>query len=357
MTAEDDRLLEQTLTKLFEEHSGPADRRRAETEGWAPECWASLVNSGLAWIGVPESAGGSGGDFLDARTLVRTAARHAVPLPLAECVLLGGWLVASAGLRLPDGPVSVPVPRAADTLTLTDGRVTGTLHRVPWGSRVTAIAAVAQSPDGDRVVLIEPAEAEIRPGRNVAGEPRDEVRLESVPIPAGRTGPATAGLREELTVRGALSRAILMAGAMDAVMTMTVAYSGQRHQFGRPIGSFQAVAQRLVRLASEAEAGYLAAEVAARHFAEAGTGAAFQVAMAKATACRTASEVITQSHQIHGAIGMTQEYALHDFTRRLLVWRQEWGAERHWAAVVGAELAARPGAALWPAITTDLVTR
>jgi acyl-CoA dehydrogenase len=67
--------------------------------------------------------------------------------------------------------------------------------------------------------------------------------------------------------------------------------------------------------------------------------------------------VITQAHQIHGAIGMTQEYPLHDFTRRLLSWRQEWGAERHWATVAGAELTAGPGAGLWPRITTDLVAR
>jgi acyl-CoA dehydrogenase len=260
-------------------------------------------------------------------------------------------------LRLPDGPVSVPLPHAADSLTLADGRLTGILHRVPWGSRVAGVAVVAQSPDGDRVVLVEPAEASIRAGHNVAGEPRDELRLDSTPIPAERIGAPSADVRDELTVRGALSRAILMAGAMEAVTTMTVAYSGERHQFGRPIGAFQAVAQRLVRLSSEAEAGYLAAEVAARHFAELGTGAAFQVAMAKATACRTASEVITQAHQIHGAIGMTQEYALHDFTRRLLAWRQEWGSERHWTTVAGTALAEPPGEALWTRITTDLVAR
>jgi acyl-CoA dehydrogenase len=307
---------------------------------------------------VPEGAGGSGGDVGDACTLLRVAGRHAVPLPLAEGALLGGWLVAAAGLELPGGPISVAVPRAADRLVLEDGKVTGTLTRVPWGARVAAVvglAAGASGPPGPtRVVVLDPAQASVRPGHNVAGEPRDALTLENaVPVQVG--SPDRGDLGPELALRGALSRALLMAGAMEAVADLTVEYAAQRQQFGRPIASFQAVAQRLVRLSSEAEAGILATEVAARRFAQGGTEAGFEVAVAKASTARAASEVAAHAHQVHGAIGMTREYALHHFTRRLWTWRQEWGSEARWNRVIGEQVTAAGADALWPRVATGLV--
>ncbi len=131
-------------------------------------------------------------------------------------------------------------------------------------------------------------------------------------------------------------------------------YAGQRQQFGRPIGSF-AVGQRLVQMSSEAEAGILATEVAARRFAEVGAEAAFEVAVAKAGAGRAASEVAAHAHQVHGAIGMTREYPLHHFTRRLWTWRQEWGSEARWSRVVGEQVTAAGADALWARVATGLV--
>ncbi len=146
-----------------------------------------------------------------------------------------------------------------------------------------------------------------------------------------------------------------MAGAMEAAADLTVEYAAERQQFGRPVGSFQAVAQRLVRMSSEAEAGILATEVAAQRFAQVGMGAAFEVAVAKASASRAASEVAAHAHQVHGAIGMTREYALHHFTRRLWSWRQEWGSERRWSQTVGEQVTAAGADALWPRVATGLV--
>lgn len=351
----DGGLLKETLARLFSERSDVEARQAAEAEGWAGDCWDALAAAGLAWVGVPEAAGGSGGEFEDACTLVRMAGRHGVPLPLAECSLLGGWLVAAAGLRLPSGPITVALPRSGDTLVLDGDRVSGSLARVPWGARAVAVVAVAESPDGDRVVLLDSAQTTVNPGRNVAGEPRDSLRLEGVPLTPEQVGVAPFDLGPELALRGALSRALLMAGAMETVAELTVRYASQRHQFGRPIASFQAVAQRLVRLSSEAEVAALAAEVAARRFAEAGTAAGFEVAVAKASASRAASEVAAHAHQVHGAIGMTQEYPLHHFTRRLWAWRQEWGSERHWTEMLGRQVVADGAEALWPRVATGLV--
>jgi acyl-CoA dehydrogenase len=341
MTATDsgDGLLEETLSRLFTERSGPQDRQTAEAAGWASGVWDALADAGLPWVGVPEEAGGPGGGVEDACRLVHLTGRYAVALPLAECALLGGWLVAAGGLQLPGGPLSVAPSASEDDLHVDeDGRVSGRLSRVPWGARATVVA-LANSRAGQRVVLIDPIRADVEPGHNVAGEPRDTLQLHQVPLSPEEVGDAPFDLGPELALRGALSRALLMAGAMEAVADLTLDYANQRHQFGRPIAAFQAVAQRLVRLSSEAQAAALTADVAARRFAESGIGASFEVAVAKASASRAASEVATHAHQVHGAIGMTQEYPLHQFTRRLWAWRQEWGSERRWAETVGRQVA------------------
>lgn len=363
MSSTDTALLEQALSRLFTEHSGPEARQAAEAEGWAADCWNALVDSGLAWVGVPTEAGGAGGEVSDVCTLVRLAGRHAVPLPLAECGLIGGWLVARGGLRLPEGggPISVASPRPTDFVRLDGSRVTARLSRVPWGTRVTAVAAIADSADGIRVVLLDPKRSSSASGgRNLAGEPRDALEWDAVPIPSEHIGRVSADSTEELAHRGALSRALLMAGAMESVAEITIDYSGQRRQFGKAIATFQAVANRLVRLSSESEAGILVAEVAARRFADAllagrPNGAAFEIAVAKAATSRAASEVAAHAHQVHGAIGMTQEYVLHHFTRRLWSWRQEWGSERHWARVVGERAVAAGADGLWPRVASGLV--
>jgi acyl-CoA dehydrogenase len=350
-------LLEDTLERLFTERCGPEQRQAAEADGWAGDCWDALSEAGLPWVGVPEGAGGSGGDVMDACTLLRVAGRHAVPLPLAESGLLGGWLLAAAGLELPGGPVTVAVPSAADRLVLEDGKVTGMLARVPWGARAEVVVALAAGDptrgDGPRVVALDPALGTVKLGHNVAGEPRDRLGWDGV-IPR-MIGTPEVNVAAELALRGALSRALLMAGAMEAVTDLTVDYAGQRQQFGRPIAAFQAVGQRMVRMSSEAEAGILATEVAARRFADVGMEAGFEVGAAKAAAARAASEVAAHSHQVHGAIGMTREYTLHHFTRRLWTWRQEWGSEARWSRAVGEQVTAAGADALWPRVATGLV--
>lgn len=347
--------LRHALERVFEDTCTASDRQDAEATGWMPECWRTLEETGLAWVGVPEEIGGSGGDAADAFALLSAAGRYAVPLPLAEGVLLGGWLLAQAGLALPGGPVSVPVPRPDDHLVLTGDRIDGVLSRVPWARRCSAVVALADTDGGPRVVLLDPAAARVTDGRSLAGEPRERLEFAGVRLDPARIGGPTSDLREELALRGALSRALLMAGAMDAITARTIGYAGERRQFGKPIASFQAVGHRIVRLAAEAELAQSAAAVAATRFAESGVGAAFEVAAAKTTVSRAAGEVAAQAHQVHGAIGMTQEYPLHHFTRRLWAWRLEWGSQSRWARTLGRQAEAIGAERLWSRVATGLV--
>jgi acyl-CoA dehydrogenase len=203
-------------------------------------------------------------------------------------------------------------------------------------------------------VLIDPRAAAVSPARNIAGEPRDEVALGSVPLPDESVAAVPAGTAERLALRGALSRAALLAGAAAGAAALTVGYARQRRQFGQPIARFQMVAARLVQLTSEAELAGLAVTVAGLQFTARDLGAAFEAGAAKASAARAAAQAGAHAHQVHGAIGMTQEYELHHFTRRLIAWRDEWGSEGQWNAELG-EGVLRAGAdALWPQITAGL---
>jgi acyl-CoA dehydrogenase len=154
---------------------------------------------------------------------------------------------------------------------------------------------------------------------------------------------------EALTAFGALSRAALISGAVAQIADLAVAYAQQRHQFGRPIAKFQLVQQHLVTLAAQAALVTGAVDAAAAAV-RAGAGMP-EMAAAKVIANTAATEAAKAAHQAHGAIGMTREYRLHQFTRRLWSWRGEYGSSGEWARFLGERVISAGAGALYPAIT------
>src|SRR5204862_5029646 len=100
--------------------------------------------AGFPWVSITEDAGGSGGRLTDAAAIVRIAGGYAAPVPLAETGLLGGWLASSAGLPVPEGPVTVASGPPGDTLALARGSVSGRASRVAWGRKAERVALLAQ---------------------------------------------------------------------------------------------------------------------------------------------------------------------------------------------------------------------
>ena len=332
-------------TKLFAAHCRWQDVGDAEALGWAPRLWNALQESGFTDVPVPEDLGGAGGSVADAIQLLRAAGAHAAPVPLAEAGLVGGWLLASAGLALPQGVRTVLPPAA---LHLDGDRLFGTAQAVPWGHRAEHVVALV-----DGVVVLAPGPAApsggpaVRRGANLADEPRDTVVLDGVPL-TGRADAPREVTEQTLWERTALGRAALMAGAISAVAAMALRYSGEREQFGRPIGRFQAVQAHLVTIHQQA-AVVASALDGAVEAVDAGRGS-FEIACAKTLADRAAQLVAAAAHQTHGAIGMTKEYPLHNLTRRLWAWRDEAGGHHRWADRLGTALVARGPDALYPAI-------
>jgi acyl-CoA dehydrogenase len=144
---------------------------------------------------------------------------------------------------------------------------------------------------------------------------------------------------------GALCRSVQIAGAIESIVALTVEHANVREQFGRPIGSFQAVRQQIAVMAAHAAAACKAAEYAADRFGE--YGGTIAIAAAKARTGEAAGKVAKVAHQVHGAIGITHEHALHQFTRRLWSWRDEYGAETYWQSVIGREIAGGGAENLW----------
>jgi len=342
-----DQLLIETANRLFAATCTHAVVQDAEREGWAPDVWQSVADAGFPWVSIAESAGGSGGTLTDAAAIVRIAGGYAAPVPLAETGLLGGWLASLAGLALPDGPVTVVPGLPGDTLAVSGGTVSGRAARVAWGRRSERVVALLADGDGWVVASMEAAAASVEPGTNLAGEPRDTLVFDRS---AADIAPAPAGIDPDaLRQRGALTRALMMAGALDRMSRMTVDYTRQRRQFGKPVAQFQAVQQHLVHGAQEAALVTMAAEVAATA-AERGP-AVFEIAAAKVLAGQAAAAATRAAHQAHGAMGMTQEYPLQHLSRRLWSWRQEYGDDTWWSARLGRASAAAGGDLLYPSIT------
>ncbi len=355
MTDEREMLVD-SATALFRDLCPPSVVVNAEETGWAGGLWSSLAESGFPWVGIPEEAGGSGGDLGDACALLQVAGRFAAPVPLAETGVLGGWALAAAGLPLPGGPVTIGVGRPDDVVQLTGApgawRLTARLGFVPWArasERVVLLTVVSGQP----YVVAAPRELlTVVSGRNLAGEPRDTVTVDDVALPDDAVGTAPEGVTPAaLAVRGALARAALIAGALERVSELTVTYTGQREQFGRPIARFQAVQQLLVKLAEETVSSRMAVATASRNADP--DPSVFDVAAAKVVASEAATTGSRAAHQAHGAIGMTREYELGQLTRRLWSWRQEFGSEQHWSQELARQVA--DADALWPRIATGLV--
>jgi len=344
-------LLADTTTRLLTDLVTKESVEAAEKGAWPHELWRALEEGGLTLPLVPESRGGAGGTWQDAHVVVRAAGRHTAPVPLAETIV-AGWLLAGAGLEVPLGPLTMAPVRSEDRLRLSRAgggwRLAGTAPRVPWGAAALHAVLVTESDGQAMVALAQTSAARVTADHNLAREPRDTLVFEDATVVAA--APAGVGVSMgSILLYGALVRSAQMAGALEGMLQQSVRYATERRQFGRAIGSFQAIQHALAALAGHAAAAGIAAEHAFRA-ADRGDPE-FEVAVAKVRVGEAAGLGAGIAHQVHGAIGFTYEHSLHFWTRRLWSWRAEFGSESRWAAELGRAVATRGADALWPNLT------
>jgi acyl-CoA dehydrogenase len=314
-----DDLLVETLNRLFEEHSTPERIAAAETSMDA-DLWTAAYDMGLTVIGVPEALGGAGGSIHDAAAVMIATGYHAVAAPVADS-LAASLIAAAHGLRVSEQPLIAIAGR-----------------KVPWLPKAHQVL-LGSAESGPQIVPTGEV-PQVSVGTNYAGEPYA----------------VTDGLLavDHASDFLALARSLQIAGALQRVSELCVQYAMEREQFGKPIGKQQILQHYLAQMAGDAATAQAAADNAVDVLSIDGPGVTFHrsVAAAKTVVSRLVGPTNKNAHQLHGAIGYTDEHRLQLWTRRLWAWRDDFGTESQWGAELGADVLRGGGGALWPFVTS-----
>jgi alkylation response protein AidB-like acyl-CoA dehydrogenase len=336
---EEQLALRELARKILEERATP-DRLRAveqSEEGIDRELWRELAKANLLGASLPEAFGGSGFGFFELCLLLEEVGRAVAPLPAWPTLVLGALPVAEFGSdeqrqRLLPGVVSGdllltgalaepgsddPLLPAARAEAVGDGfRLSGTKICVPAAHVAERILVPARSGKEDLgLFLVDPTAQGVRLEAQLATsrERQSQVVLDAVHVPAQdvlgnpREG---AALLEWTLARATTCLCAMQLGVGDRALRLTAAYTTERQQFERPIGSFQAVHQRAADAYIDIEAMRLTLWQAAFRLAR-GEPAASEVAVAKFWASEAGHRVTYAAQHLHGGIGVDVDYPVH----------------------------------------------
>ncbi len=343
---EDQELIQATARELLESRHLSANARAMEDDsrGYSVELWKEMVELGWMGLALPESYGGVGAGFLEACLLVEEMGRFVVPSPLLPTVVCCGLPIARFGTEeqraawlpaITRGRVMSYGGVCGDELVATesgDGLVLdGSALFVPYADAAEALLVVVQ----DTVLLVDTATPGItREPLDVIGAARQHrVDFANVTVPGDRVLGGVGGGRavaEAVTALGTAATCAEMIGGAQHVLDTTVSYATQREQFGRPVGSFQAVQHHCANMAIDVLSSRFIAYEAIWRLSE-GLAAAAEVSMAKAWVSEAYQRVCALGHQVHGAIGFTREHDLHFYFRHALTSALTFGdGDFHW---------------------------
>jgi alkylation response protein AidB-like acyl-CoA dehydrogenase len=352
--SEERRMLADSLRRTLARDYTPAARAAADEAGSHGATWAALAELGVLGMLFSEEAGGFGGAGPDIAVVFEELGRAGVAEPVIEALLAGGILaecgeVEAVGQVLggkmqlclahgePDSrydltTVSTKGVRSGDGWRLDGKKAVAVNAPVADLVLVSArISGAATDRDGIALFAVEPGAAGLtmRPYPLLGGGRAAEIALAGTPGRLiGPEGGATA-LIERATARAILAQCAEAVGMMDAVRDLTLDYLRTRKQFGRPIGSFQALQHRMADVSIEIEqarsamlnlAGHVEAEPPLRDR---------HVSAAKQRIGRVARLVVEESLQLHGGIGLTAEYGLGHYARRLTMVDHRFGDTDH----------------------------
>jgi alkylation response protein AidB-like acyl-CoA dehydrogenase len=300
----DQQDLRRMLRDIAEDHA-TSERVRAAIDseaGYDAELWRLLSEElGLVAIAVPESDGGAGGTFVDAAIVIEEAGRGLWPVPLLPSVV--------AASIAPGATTAAIV--VGDRLAVAGGALTGSASHVIDGHRaerlLVATADGLYGVDADAVGLTVSGSRSLDLTRWLA-------TVECAGVAAEQLGDAAAAARAVDVLRVAL--AVESIGAARHCLDATVVYLKTREQFGRPIGSFQALAHRAADLAVTLEAATSTAYYAAWAVADAPDEVPVVAPLAKSVCADAFAMIAAETIQMHGGIGFTWEHDAHLYFKR-----------------------------------------
>ncbi len=332
----DQLALRDAARDLLDDLASPT-RVRAHTESAASydtALWAAMVDQGWPAIEQPGSRGGLDLSFVEAAVLLDEIGRHGAPVPIVGSLLardaldrggrpdLADRLASGESLAAVAGPGHHAVPVAEGR----GGAVTLTGTTAPVvGAPSADIAIVVGWTGTDLGLFAVEVAAGDRPEPEPAMDPtRPVARYRFGGVPAIELGGADAV--EALADRGATAMAALLLGGSSRVLDMAVAYAGERHQFGRPIGSFQAIKHRCADMLVDVEGMRSATYWAAWCVGARSRDASLAASSAKIWAIDASKRVMASALQVHGGIGFTWEHDLHFFWKRAQLDQWSFGA-------------------------------
>ncbi|MDH3603069.1 MAG: acyl-CoA/acyl-ACP dehydrogenase [Candidatus Tectomicrobia bacterium] len=360
------QMLKASARSFFQDACPKELVRQMETDdrGYPPELWRQMADLGwLAWP-FPSRYGGADGNFFDLALLVEALGYAAAPTPFFSAIVLAGRLMLEAGTAAQKRELLPGIATGQTLLSLAyleeDGdpegasqgvtacqtangfTLRGTKSFVPAAHAADQLLCVARTRPGRSasrglsLFRLSPQDAAVhlRPMRTVAGSQQFDVTLSEAAIGqeslVGRLHGAGLPLQRTLLSATALKCAEMVGGA-QAALDLTVDYTKQRVQFGRPIGAFQAVQHHCADMYRDLEMGRLLAYQACWLLSE-GADARAAVSAAKLKLSRLYPAITQLAHQVTGGVGYYTEYPLELYTRRALAAANAFGGVDYHAA-------------------------
>lgn len=287
--------------------------RRAEKVGLDHELWKLMVEVGFDSALLTVTAGGSGLSFREIGGVLAACGRRLAPIPLPE-VIVGRAFAEFCGHTLPEGVGSA-------ALAWADGSRLAAIVR--WGRGTEWVLAVIP---GSSAFVFASAGAKCSPTPTADCQMMEWERSSAL---YNFTPPEGVNFLSQ----GAAMRTAQIAGALEAVLELTVRFAADRQQFGRAISKFQAIQQLVAQLAEQCFLARMACLIACNsnrqvvEESKSGVG--------KLVASEAASSACAIAHAVHAAIGISEEYDLQLYTRRLSAWRTDFGSENYWGKQLG----------------------
>lgn len=305
----------EAIEEILKDQCTPAAVRSIEAGQSPAALWDAIASAGFLELLTAEEDGGAGLTLAELFPILITLGRHAVPVPIAQSVAARALLAGQA--KIPAGMLTLaPACRRTG-----NGQIVCPL--VPFGLLAEYVLA-----DDEDTLLVLPCASAVRTATGVFGNLSATL--------AWQQGAEIARLEKigsAVPIFGAALHAALLAGALNRVFEMTLQYANDRSQFGKSIGKFQSIQHQISVMAEHVAAASIAAEMAFQ--GESRVPALLASAIAKSRTSEATVLVASIAHAVHGAIGITEEYDLQLFTRRLHEWRISHGSETHWNQVVG----------------------
>jgi alkylation response protein AidB-like acyl-CoA dehydrogenase len=327
-----------------------------DERGYTDELWQGMAGQGWQGLIIDEEHGGTGMTFLDLCVLLEEFGRALVPGPFINTVLAGG-LVQAVGS---DEQKSEILPKVAsgelvmtlaftepsarfdadgvETTATKDGGdyvLSGTKLFVPDAHVSDQIIVVAREPgssgeDGISLFLVDGKADGVTSTvlKTIAADKQCEIKLENVKVPASALlGPKGQGwgVMHAAKRYWTVAYCAYLVGLAQRDFEISVDYAKERIQFGRPIGSFQAIQHKAADMVTDVDGSRFIMYRAAWAVNEEEDDADLQVSMAKAWCSDATRRVVAHGQQIHGGIGFTKEYIIQLFFRRQKMAELMWG--------------------------------